>query len=350
MSTTSLTIAIWALAALVASIALSALALRYARWRQLLDLPGHRRSHAVPTPRGGGIAIVVTLLLALPWLAWGDVRVPLVFGAMLVAVAGIGWIDDHRPLSARIRLAVHALAALAGVALLLAVHGNPLPGLPVLVLAVLAVFWLAGCINAWNFMDGSNGLVTSQCLWLGLALACVFFRMADAGIAAAWPWAGVALALAAACAGFLPFNFPRAAIFLGDVGSGALGLACGLLLLVAFWLDPARFWLLVLLPSALLVDAGMTLLWRVISGRRWYTAHREHLYQWLIRGGRSHARVAMFYLGWNLVVVLPVCIAITRWPALAMPTTLAVLAVAAMAWWLGKGAVRRRVRAQGSFR
>ena len=339
----------WALAAFLASVALSALALRYARWRQLLDLPGRRRSHATPTPRGGGIAIVATLLLALPWLTFGDVRLPLGFGLMLATVAGIGWIDDHRPLSARARIAVHGVAALVGVVLLLAVYGHP-PGMPTFVIAAVAVFWLTGCINAWNFMDGSNGMVTGQCLWLGLALACVFFRMADAGVTAAWPWAGVALALAAACAGFLPFNFPRATIFLGDVGSGALGLACGLLLLVAYWLDPGTIWLLVLLPSALLVDAGMTLLWRVVSGRRWYTAHREHLYQWLIRGGHSHARVAMFYLGWNLVVVLPVCVAITRWPALAMPAALAVLALAVAVWWLGKGAVRRRVRGQGSFR
>ncbi len=355
MSASPLAMAGWALAAFLASAALSALALRYARWRQLLDLPGRRRSHATPTPRGGGIAIVATLLLALPWLAWGDARLPLAFGLMLAAVAGIGWIDDHRPLSARARLAVHGVAALAGVGTLAAVYGNPLPGVPLFVVAALAAFWLAGCVNAWNFMDGSNGLVTSQCLWLGLALALVFLRMADAGIAAAWPWAGVALALAAACAGFLPFNFPRAVIFLGDVGSGALGLVCGMLLLVAAWLDPANVWLPLLLPSALLVDAGATLLWRVVSGRRWYTAHREHLYQWLIRGGRSHARVAMGYLGWNLVVVLPVCVVIARWPAAAMPATLAVLALAAMAWWLGKGAVRRNAlqngaRGQGSFR
>lgn len=340
----------WSLFAFLVCVMLSALALRYARWRQLLDLPGRRRSHATPTPRGGGIAIVATLLLALPCLAWTDARLPLAFGLMLAAVAGIGWMDDHRPLSARTRIAVHLLAAIAGTTLLLAVYGNPLPGVPMILMALLAVFWLTGCINAWNFMDGSNGLVTSQCLWLGLALAYVFFRMTNAGIAAAWPWAGIALVLAMACAAFLPFNFPRAAIFLGDVGSGALGLTCGLLLLVAFWLAPGDAWLLILLPSALLVDAGMTLLWRMFSGRRWYTAHREHLYQWLIRAGNSHARVATSYLGWNLVVVLPVCAVILCWPMWAAPLTLVLLALAMAAWWLGKGVVRRHMRRQGSFR
>ena len=350
MSISPWAIAGWALAAFLSCVILSVLALRYARWRQLLDLPGRRRSHAAPTPRGGGIAIVATLLLALPWLAWADLRVPWVFGLMLAAVAGIGWIDDHRPLTARARIAVHILAAMAGVALLLALYGNPLPSVPAILVAVLAVFWLTGCINAWNFMDGSNGLVTSQCLWLGLALAYAFFRMADAGTAAAWPWAAIALVLAMACAGFLPFNFPRASIFLGDVGSGALGLTCGLLLLIAFWLDPGNIWLPILLSSALLVDAGMTLLWRLISGRRWYTAHREHFYQWLIRRGNSHVRVAAGYLGWNLLVVLPVCAVIMHQPQWAMPGTLAVLALAVATWWLGKGVMRRHMRRQGPFR
>ena len=140
MSISPWAIAGWALAAFLSCVILSVLALRYARWRQLLDLPGRRRSHAAPTPRGGGIAIVATLLLALPWLAWADLRVPWVFGLMLAAVAGIGWIDDHRPLTARARIAVHILAAMAGVALLLALYGNPLPSVPAILVAVLAVF------------------------------------------------------------------------------------------------------------------------------------------------------------------------------------------------------------------
>ncbi|MCX7555373.1 hypothetical protein OS187_00755 [Xanthomonadaceae bacterium JHOS43] len=337
------------LAAFLASAMLSFAALRYARWRQLLDLPGQRRSHVTPTPRGGGIAIVVTLLLALPFLEWGNVRLPLVVALALAAVAGIGWVDDHRPLSARSRLAVHGLAALALVTVLLLAFGNPVPWSPLMLTGVLAVIWLAGCVNAWNFMDGSNGLVTSQCLWLGVAMSCVFVHLGSAGAVGAWPWAGVALVLVAGCAGFLPFNFPRAVIFLGDVGSGALGLVCGLLLAVMFWLDPRCFWLMVLLPSALLVDAGMTLLWRMLSGRRWYTAHREHLYQWLIRSGCSHADVAMLYMAWNLVVVAPACFAIMRWPAAEVPLTLVVLLLAAALWWFGKSALRNRARRQGSF-
>ena len=336
------------------------LALRYARAKQLLDLPGRRRSHVIPTPRGGGVAIVLTMLVALALIHWRDVRLPLVVAAALLLVAGIGWLDDHRPQPVLRRLLVHVLASGGLALLLLALYPNPLPAWPAFVIGAVATFWLVGCINAWNFMDGSNGLLSSQCLWLGLTLALWFPASAGGHGALASPWALLALTLAAACAGFLPFNFPRAVIFLGDVGSGALGLVCGLLLLVAAWLAPERIWLLLLLPSALLVDATATLLWRILDGRRWYTAHREHLYQWLIRSGRSHAQVAALYMGWNLLVVLPVCLVLLRWPSTAMPLALAVLALAAGLWWWGKRSLyaqcvqmrgaRRRVHKQGSNR
>jgi UDP-N-acetylmuramyl pentapeptide phosphotransferase/UDP-N-acetylglucosamine-1-phosphate transferase len=334
---------------LVASAALTALALRYARWRRLVDLPGQRRSHSVPTPRGGGIAIVLALLLAMTLIDWPQPRTPLALGSALLAVALVGWIDDHRPLSARARITVHALAALALVwlALPLTVGGDPVL---TLLFAALAVFWLTGCINAWNFMDGSNGLLASQCLWLGLALAWVFAGVQGEGAALARPLAGVSLALAGACAGFLPFNAPRAAIFLGDVGSGALGFFCGALLLAALVLAPERAACLLILPSALLVDAGLTLAWRVYAGRRWYTAHREHLYQWLVRSGHSHASVATIYLAWNLFVVLPACAAAQRWPEAAPTIAAAALLLAAALWWQGKSMLRRRARIKGLTR
>ncbi|HRN59825.1 MAG TPA: hypothetical protein PLI44_06270 [Chiayiivirga sp.] len=334
---------------LVTSAAFTVLALRYARWHQLLDLPGQRRSHSAPTPRGGGIAIVLTLLLGMTLLDWPQPRVPLALGVALLSVALVGWIDDHRPLSARVRIVVHALAALVLVGVWLPLAGAADTAL-VLPFAALAVFWLVGCINAWNFIDGSNGLLASQCLWLGLALAWVLAGVEGEAALLARPLAGVSLALAGACAGVLPFNAPRAAIFLGDVGSGALGLACGALLLAALVLAPGRAACLLILPSAILVDAGLTLAWRVYTGRRWYTAHREHLYQWLVRSGCSHAAVALGYLAWNLFVVLPACAAAWRWPEAAPAIAGAVLLLAAVLWWQGKSMLRRRARIKGLIR
>lgn len=261
----------------------------YALHRQLIDQPGARRSHRVPTPRGGGIAIVAALLIAITAmiLRRPDVIVLLVcagFGLMLVS--GIGWIDDHRPLSAWSRLVVHAVAAgwlatgfyLSGSSGVLAV----LTGLLALVLT-----------NIWNFMDGIDGLAASQA---GLVAAAVAMASGDPLTI------HLALALAAAVSGFLPFNFPRARIFLGDVGSGALGFA--LALLTGLWLREVRFdawWLAVLPLSAFLIDAGYTLFTRMLRGERWWTPHVSHAYQRWARHAGRHLPVTFGYAVWTLV-------------------------------------------------
>ena len=200
------------------SAALTWTARGYALRRQLLDQPGERRSHSVATPRGGGIAIVVSLLVAAGAAMWawpGAAPSLLVACLGLVLVAGIGWWDDHRPLPALRRLLVHFIAAalLAG---LVKVHGGSW------LLAVLVLLFTASLINIWNFMDGINGIASSQAIVAALGLAPVL----------PWPYSLAAVALGLACLGFLPFNFPRARIFMGDVGSGALGYAVAVVLVL----------------------------------------------------------------------------------------------------------------------
>lgn len=342
--------AVVALAAVAA--VLSALltlgAIAYARRRQLVDLPGRRRSHAVPTARGGGIAIVLVLLAhALFQGDWQGALGPLAFFVGVVLVAAIGWIDDHRPLSARVRLLVHLVAAAVFVLALVPAHvwqDTASAQLLALLAGLAAVLWIATTINFWNFVDGSNGLVTLQTMWVAGVLAVWLGTNAAADPVDGGTWWFHCAVLAGAAAGFLPFNFPRARIFLGDVGSGALGFACGALLLATVVQQPAWIWSMLLVPSLLLGDAALTLLHRIVAGRRWYTAHREHLYQWLIRAGASHAQVAIGYLGWNLVVVLPALLAQRHWPTAAPAITVGVLGVTALAWMFGKRAVLRRVR------
>ena len=223
---------------------------RYAMRRNLVDLPGERRSHAVATPRGGGIAIVASALIAFGWLVVFQLlpaRTAALLATGLVLVAAIGWLDDHRPLSPWPRLAVHAgAAALVGIACVLSGRGG---GSALFAFATVMVL-----VNVWNFMDGIDGLAASQALLVATSWALL-----------GWPEgsAWMLLAVAAACLGFLPFNLPSARIFLGDVGSGSIGylLAVGLL-----WLPPAASrwpWLAWLPLSAFLVDAGLTLAMRV---------------------------------------------------------------------------------------
>ena len=333
-------IALWMVATAGLSAGLTGLAIRYAHRRQLLDLPGRRRSHTQPTPRGGGIAIVVAMFassVALA-LAVGPLEHLVWLWPPLAAIALVGWLDDHGGLSARMRLATHGAAAVWVVAvplLLAAASGEGTVGgiglaLFVALLVTVAIVW---SINLHNFMDGINGLLTLQ---------TIFVLCATAGFSV---WCGAfdvvpLLIGAAACVGFLPFNFPRARIFMGDVGSGVLGFVVAMTVL---WqisvplLAPASG---IVLCSAFVTDATCTLLSRMLRGRRWYSAHREHLYQWLARSGFSHAQVVAFYMGWNLVVVLPVVYWMNRSlharTAGGLAAAAMVYALAVVAWWLGK--------------
>jgi UDP-N-acetylmuramyl pentapeptide phosphotransferase/UDP-N-acetylglucosamine-1-phosphate transferase len=214
----------------------------------------------------------------------------------LVAVAAVGWLDDHRPLSAWPRLLVHLMAALVAALVLLGVPATATQ----LLLVAFAMAWIVGLTNAWNFMDGINGLATIQAV---LAMACIFCG----GLLYAWidpAWSAFALIIAGATLGFLPFNFPHARIFLGDVGSCSLGFVLACVLLRAIVSGGMPWWLALLPVSAFLVDAGLTLGKRVLQGRAWWRPHREHLYQWMVREGTSHATVAMIYGSWTLAISL----------------------------------------------
>ncbi|MFT4257231.1 MAG: lipopolysaccharide biosynthesis protein [Pseudoxanthomonas sp.] len=315
----------WLLLHFAVAVLATAGARRYALHRRMLDQPGQRRSHVVATPRGGGIAIVIAMLLGGAWLlhAHPAQRGQLAaFIVGLVLVAGIGWWDDHRPLSPWSRLAVQAVAAglLAGA---VGMGGGE-------VWQVAAAFLLAMfLVNAWNFMDGINGLAASQALIAAASLALVLPS----------PWNWLAAGLAAACAGFLPFNFPRARIFLGDVGSGSLGYALAALLAAMPPAEPVT-WGWALLPvSAFAIDAGFTLSWRILTGKRWWAPHVEHVYQ---RGAKryGHSTVTWAYALFS-VVASGLMVYGLRFNVFA---TLALVAgwyaMTALAWVWGHGMMR----------
>lgn len=248
-----------AAAAALLSALFTHLSLRYALRLDMLDHPGARRSHQTPTPRGGGAAIVLVLGLSVLWLplpvlpAWSLL---LAVGA----VALIGWIDDHRSLPVLPRLAVHAVAA-ATLVVGLMWEAWSVSALSPLTLLLLPLLVVAG-INFCNFMDGINGIASSQAALVLVACAVLIWPAAPV-------WAAVFTVAAAACCGFLPFNFPRARIFLGDVGSGALGLLVMAALIQVWWLSRIPAAALLLLISAFALDAVLTLVQRVVQGKRW---------------------------------------------------------------------------------
>ena len=314
----------WAVVHALVSLAGAQGARRHALRHGLLDQPGARRSHAVPTPRGGGIGIAISWLLACACLAvlpGVDAWLAAALGAAMLCVAGIGWRDDRRPLPVWSRLvAQSAGAAFVGLGLWTASHS-----LPVSLAAAATVMVL---VNVWNFMDGIDGLAATQGVIAGLALG-------------AWGGTPVSLllgiALAAACLGFLPLNLPRARLFLGDVGSGAIGLGIAVLLVMAATRRSADGGSLgaaavVLLPVAVfLVDATLTLARRIVRGERWWTPHVEHAYQKLAARRRLHVPVTVAYgVASTAAVALGVAVS-----SQAVPLQLVVVAGLLLAFFAG---------------
>lgn len=315
----------WLLAAFSIALLLARAAIAYANWRGLLDRPGHRRSHHVPTPRGGGIGIVVALLVCVPPVL-ADTWPPGLIAswiACLVLVACVGWLDDHRSLPVLPRLAVQVLAVGWFAVVLLSGSASWWW----LLLLVPAGVW---SINLHNFMDGIDGLLALQVLFVATGLALLVWSRGAAGLA-------LALAvLACAALGFWICNRPPARIFMGDVGSGSVGWAIFAFTAMAWSIDPALIWPALVLSSAFVVDAGLTLLSRMLHGRRWYAAHREHVYQWLVRRGATHGQVGGGYLAWNLVVVAPLAWLAAIHPASRIALTMGAYVLAGLAWLLLK--------------
>lgn len=276
--------------------------------RRLLDHPNARSSHTRPVPRGGGMGPAVAVLLCGLVMGW-HATLPgwwPVFGAMaLVALAG--WMDDHRPLPVTPRIVAHLVAGiLVGWT---AWQGGLFLGLPALVAVIWWVFWTVSAINVLNFMDGIDGLVASQAVVFGVYLALLAPGTS--------PAEGVALSVAAAWGGFLLWNWPPSRIFMGDVGSGALGVlvvGAGVFVMMVAESGLVRTFL-PMLP--LFLDAAITIAARLHRGESLTTPHRTHLYQRLANGGWGHARVTVSYLAAAVMAATIGVLAPAVWVGLA---------------------------------
>ncbi|MDX9687534.1 MraY family glycosyltransferase [Halopseudomonas formosensis] len=278
---------------------------RYALSRSLMDIPNARSSHSVPTPRGGGVAIVLSYLAVLPllgyqqWLGW-----PLVAGLMGAGawVAVIGFLDDHGHIAARWRLLAHFMGAAWLIAWLpelpyLAIFGGVIDlGLIGYVLAAVMLVWL---LNLYNFMDGIDGIASVEAITVCVGGALLYALVGIPMMATA------PLLLAAAVAGFLTWNFPPARIFMGDAGSGFLGIVLGGMALQGAWVAPQLLWGWLILLGVFVLDATFTLLRRLMRGDRVYEAHRSHAYQYASREFGAHLPVTLAVLAINVLWLLP---------------------------------------------
>lgn len=288
--------------------------------------PNERSFHDRPTPTGGGVAFVVVLLAYLGWLALAGAAGPLVLALAGGAVAAVGLWDDLRETSPGLRLLVQGLAALACVWVLL-----PDAGWLLVPAALLGLVWH---INLYNFMDGIDGIAGAQAL-----VFAVGAHVVTGGIAG---WPGDLLWL---CAGsvtaFLVFNWPPARLFMGDVGSGFLGLLIGALVVLLWQQQSLPLAASLILLAGFWLDATYTLIVRVLKGQSFTQAHRSHLYQ-KVALRRGHLWTTVCFLLYAVLWLVPLAWLSVRFPA--DPTPVAVLwllpaaaPLTAAAWWLRAG-------------
>jgi len=265
-----------------------------------LDHPDERSSHKTPTPHGGGLALTAVLVSAWAFLGFQESMLSVELIVLLAAMAGLAILsrlDDITPLPARVRL-IGQVFAVCTTLTFMPIENGIISLLPAPVewgLVALGWIWF---INLYNFMDGIDGITGIETLTIGggIALLALGFGVS---IGAPGPFALIA---AAAVLGFLWWNWHPAKIFMGDVGSVPLGFGLGWLLL---HLVLTGYWAAALiLPLYYLADATLTLVRRLVRGKKVWEAHKEHFYQRAHQGGWPHDKVVLTIAGTNALLIL----------------------------------------------
>ena len=268
----------------------------------VVDVPSHRSSHTLSTVRGGGIAIgcgiTVATILAMVWsvsedgvFGLGGVLLPIGFLVLTWCYSAIGMSDDLDSLRPAGRLIGQVILALLFSAIIAMFSTQGIAH--VIAFAVIGVT----TVNAVNFVDGLNGYVTEWTIVTAGWFAFVGSWVGENDIAL------LALALAGAAVGFLPFNLGRAKAFLGDTGSYGIGAA---VFALAVWLFVQGVPIVVIIAPMIFVffDVGLTLVMRLFRGENILLPHREHIYQRIQQAGWSHSSVSLFHAALSVLACM----------------------------------------------
>lgn len=278
-----------AFSAFILSITLSKLTIKVLSKKKILDIPTSRSNHKSATLRGGGIAIASTICIAyiLYYIYTRDTNLLYVFFGLLI-ISSVSFIDDLKNLSIKTRIIFQGLSIFI---LLLPVE------LANFLFYIIIFLFFFIFINFYNFMDGIDGLDTSEAIHISFSVFILSFIIPNIPTEIKI----ISLTTCAACLGFIKFNWHPAKIFLGDVGSISLGFICAWMLFNLFYYQGSWAATLII-PMVFLADSGITLLKRIIAGKKIWQAHSEHFYQRAVRNGQSHARVTKKIIYCNLAL------------------------------------------------
>lgn len=300
---------------------------RWAHRRNFLDVPNQRSSHVVATPRIGGVALVTSVVVGLGLLQIAGDGVGRDAGTVLagaLVIAALGLADDFWTLSAVVRLLVQVAVAATVVAMIGPLAWFTSDGWSAIALTVL---WIVLLTNAYNFMDGIDGIAGAQALVAGTGWTIVALQAGSRDIAA------LSLLVAGASSGFLLHNWQPAKVFMGDAGSGFFGFLLAALPLLAPPGQISLLWCGILLMWPFLFDTGFTLLRRASRFENILSAHRSHIYQRLVIAGCSHARVSLLYAGLAILGAAAAILVATRQPIGGLVSIVTITIGAGALWW-----------------
>lgn len=274
--------------------------------RRALDVPNQRSSHTHPVPRGGGIAFIIAFFCGI-FILFAAGKMPYYVLTALVGAGSViavtGYLDDLHPVSPKLKAIAQIVSLAWGLYWL-----GPVPYIEVsgyiwqwgvfgIALSLICGLWL---INLFNFMDGIDGLAATQAIFIFISAA--IFCLAEGSYGQAWAL-GI---LAASIGGFLLFNWQPARVFMGDSGSGFLGLM--IVLLAIATTPPLTLWPWAILVTIFLADATVTVVRRILRGEKWYEGHKLHAYQRLAQRWHSHKKATTCYMIANIVFVFPLAV------------------------------------------
>jgi Fuc2NAc and GlcNAc transferase len=260
----------------------------------IMDIPNYRSSHSTPTPRGGGLAIVLIWLIAISYLFFNDDIEKKLYFAFLAGLplVIIGILDDIFSLSSKLRFVIQGVSSLAGLLLIKGLQVFEIANLEIngtVILSLFACFFILWCINLFNFLDGIDGYISMEIIFLSLSL--FFFTSAD-----------YLILLAIATFGFIIFNWQPAKIFMGDVGSTYLGYIMAISAIHFQNQQSLSLITWMILASVFLFDATFTIIKRFMNKEKLDEPHRKHAYQRLVISGFSHQKTVLVVLAFNIVL------------------------------------------------
>lgn len=267
----------------------------YAIKKSLVAQVNERSSHSTPTPHGGGIAIAITWFMGLGYLYFmGEIESNLFYALLVGAIiSAVSFFDDIYELSAKLRLAVQSSVAMVGLLIMGGLHRIDFGIFSIenqIVTNIFAFLLIVWFINLYNFLDGINGYAGSEAVFLSLSGFILF-------------GGNHFLILAVGVLGFLYWNFNKAKIFMGDVGSTLLGYNVAIFALYYANEQPTNLWIWIILFGLFWFDATLTLIRRKLNGENLSQAHKKHAYQRLTQAGWSHFKVTNYSIIVNLFLL-----------------------------------------------